>query len=457
MFFEGDGFHQQELTADNATDFLQKPPGAFASQLSFNSSDPYRETTDAFRGAPLAQFGGWSSMYKTSNDPYADDDDVVRGCSIAQPPGADSMLFGKPMEDGLAGGFFGNFMPYHGVPSKDGSYSSMHSPPLALEASASSLRFQQLDEPPTPPESDHFQHEATSLYITTNDAHKVGNSILDFFDSQIVASVLKVRQQKYSIKVDWFLDHIMCTAKIRIWKVASIENRYAVEFQRRGGDPFAFAEGYRQCVDFLASRFPDNAGQLKMHNGEERKQCLPTPSPPPAENRTRSDDELDTDLFVLLDLAGMTEFPNLQSEAASALAKLACDDMCVAIYLSKESVLDKLLPLLSCDSIDIIYPTARMLSAVATNSTRSIAEHNISKEAIKKIGDPQSNQLVRLELAKAVSQAVLCHNFMSVTRAEELHDLLELTIKDLNGVPATEVVRSTLQDTLFQLKPYCNA
>jgi hypothetical protein len=395
-------------------------------------------------------------MYKTSNDPYAEDDDVVRGCSIAQPPGSD-MLFGKSMEDGMAGGYFGHFMPFHGMPSKDGSCSSMPGPPVPLEASASSLRFQQGDEPPTPPKSDHFHLETTALYITTRDAHKIGNSLLDFFDSQIVASVLKVRQQKYSIKVHWFLDHLMCTAKIRIWKMVSKENHYAIEFQRRGGDPFAFAEGYGQCMDFLASRFPENAAELTMYKNGERKRSLPQPPPRPAEGCKRSDEELDTELFVLLDLAGMTEFPNLQAEAASALAKLACDDMCIATYLSKVCVLDKLLPLFSCDSIDVVYPTARMLSAVAAISTSPIAEHSISKEVVKKIGDSSSNQLVRLELAKAVSHAVLCPHCISVDQAQELHHLLEFTIQDLNSVPATEVVRSTLQDTLFQLKPYCTA
>lgn len=458
MFFEGDGL----TTADDENGFLQKTPdGAFASQLGFNSSDPYRDTTDALRGAPMSQFGGWSGMlYKTSNDPYADDDDVVRGCSIAQPPGPD-FPFSKSTEDGFAGGgIFGYGMPPAlGMPSKDDPYGLTPCPSLALEASASPLRFQQGVEPPATPNSQHFHFEATTLNITTKDASKVANCVLDFFDSQIVASVLKVRQHKYSLKVDWFLDHIMCTAKIRIWKVASQQNQYAIEFQRRGGDSFAFAEGFRQCIDFLALQFPENAAELKTYNGEERKRSMPQPPPPPTENRKRSEEELDTELSTLLDLAGMLQFPNLQAEAASALAKLACDETCIAKYLSKARVLDSLLPLLSCDSIDVIYPTARMLSAVAMTSTNSILEHSILKAAIRKIGDSRSNQLVQLELAKAVSNAVLsCTHVISAASAqEELHNLLESTVHDLNGVPATEVVRSMLHDALFQLKPYCNA
>jgi len=336
----------------------------------------------------------------------------------------------------------------------------MPCPSLTFEASACPLRFQQGINPPVPPDSQHFQYEATTAHITTSDASKIGNCILDFFDSQIVASVLKVRQQKYSIKVDWFLDHIMCTTKIRIWRDASKENLYAIEYQRRGGDPFAFAEGVRQCIDFLALKFPENAPELNMHNGQERKRSTPQPPPPPPppDNQKRGEEELDVELFPLLELAGMQQFPNLQAEAASGLAKLACDDVCIAKYLSKVRVLDQLLPLLSCDSIDVIYPTARMLSALATTSTNSIAEHSISKAAIRKIGDSCSNQLVRLELAKAVSNAVLsCTHVISAAQAHELHHLLESTIQDLNDIPSMDVVRRTLHDALFQLKPYCNA
>jgi len=471
MIFEGDGL----TTADDENSFLQKSPhGAFASQLSFNSSDPYRDTTDAFRGVPMSQFGGWSgALYNTNNDPYADDDDVVRGCTMAQPPGPD-FSFSKSAEDGFAGGVpslgmppalgmsskdvFGYSMPPAlGMPLKDGPYSSMPCPSMALEASASPLRFQQGIDPPVPPASQHFHFETTTLHITTNDASKFGNCILDFFDSQIVASVLKVRQEKYSIKVDFFLDHIMCTTKIRVWKVESKDNQYAIEYQRRGGDPFAFAEGVRQCIDFLALQFPENAQELKMHNGEERKRSMPQPPPPPSptENPKSGEEDLDAELFTLLDLAGMHQFPNLQAEAASGLAKLACEDICIAKYLSKVRVLDKLLPLLACDSVDVIYPTARMLSALATTSTNSIAEHSITKVAIRKIGGSCSNQLVRLELAKFVSNAVLsCTHIISAAQAQELHHLLECIIQDLNDVPATEVIRNTLHDALFQLKPY---
>lgn len=457
MFFEGDGF-DTELRVDNDNGFLQKSrSGAFAPQLGFHSSDPYRDASDAMRaGVPMAEFGWPSQMQKPSNDFYCDDDDVVRGCSIAQAPGLDS-LFSKPSEDDMASGFFNSFMPQtFGMPLKDGAYSLAPSSSVALQGSARPLRFQQDDVPPAPPNTAHFNFEATSLFITTNEVHNVANGILDFLDSQVIASVHKVRQRKYSIKVDLFLDHIMCTTKIRIWKMKSKHNHYAIEFQRRGGDPFAFGDGYRRCIDFLVLQFPEISERSIEANGTEKQRSMPPPPPAPVDSNDRSEEELDVELFTLLDFAGMHQFPNLQAEAAQGLAKVACDDVCVAKYLSKFDVLDKLLPLLLCDSVEVVYPTARMLSAVAMHAASPIAEHSISKVLITKINDPKSNQLVRLELAKAVSAAVRnCPHLISTARAHNLQCLLESTLHDLPNAPDMDVVRSTLHDVLIDLTPYC--
>merc|ERR1719420_2093600 len=268
-------------------------------------------------------------------------------------------------------------------------YSSMHCPSFVLQGSTCPLkeRFQQDDVPPAQPEPEYFHFEATTAFITTNNPHQVANTILDFLDSRLIASIQKIRREKYSIKVDIFVEHIMCTTKIRIWRVAAKQNHYAIEFQRRAGDPFVFGDGYHRCIDFLASQFPDISGDSLTEPGTEKQRVMlmPQPPPPPIEAGDRSDEELDEELFSLLDLASMEQCPNLQVEAASALAKLACDDLCIAKYLSKAEVLDKLLPLLSCDTVDVVYPTARMLSAVAMNATSSIAEHSVSKVVITKI------------------------------------------------------------------------
>jgi len=463
MFFEGDGF-DTELKTDNDNGFLQKSrSGAFASQLGFHGGDPYRDTNEAMRaGVPMAEFGWPAQMQKPSNDFYCDDDDVVRGCSIAQAPGLDS-LFGKPIEDGMAGGLFGNLMPQtFGMPLKDDTTQHFGMSPYTsvpcssqLQGSLHPTRFLQDDVPPAQPNSDFFHLEATSVSITTNEVHKVANGILDFLDSQVIASVHKIRQQKFSIKVDLFMDHIMCTAKIRIWKVKSKENHYAIEFQRRNGDPFAFGDGYRRCLEYLAMRFPDISELSMKTNGKEKAKPMPVPPPPPTDITNRSEEELDVELFALLDFAGMEQFPNLQAEAAQGLAKLACDDPCYAKYLSK--VLDKLLPLLSCDCVDVVYPTARMLSAVAMNSASTMAEHNITKVLIVKIRDSKSNQLVRLELAKAISAAVSsCPHLITTSRVHDLQCLIEGTLQDFSDAPGMDVVRSTLHDLLIVLKPYCH-
>lgn len=461
MSFYGDGFALNELNADEDNGFLHKSSnGAFAS-LDFDSNDPYRDTGDVTRGVSMGQFGGWpGQMHKLSHDLYADDDDVMRGCSMAHAPLHDS-LFAKPTDDG---DLFSIFMPQgFGQPMKDGPSrlsrsSSMPSPPLSLQGSDCSWRFNANDAPPAPPKTEHFHFESTTSFITTQDVHKVANSILDFLDTQIIASVSKVRQQKYSIKVTMFLDHIMCTTKIRIWRVESKPNHYAIEFQRRAGDPFAFGDGYRQCIDFITSQYPGiiSPGDSIAASGTEQQLSMPQPPPHSTEGSERSDEELEAELFSVLDLAGMAQFPHLQAEAASALAKLACDDLYIARYLSKAGNLDKLLPLLSCDSTDVVYPTARMLSAVATHATSPLAEHGVSKVVIKKISDPNSSQIVRLELAKAFSAAVhSCPHLISTDQACDLEILLESTMQELSNTPAMDVVVSTLQDVLIELKPYC--
>jgi hypothetical protein len=456
MYFEGDGFDTRELYADDG--FLQKSSGAFSPQLhtvGFDSSDPYRDTSDAMRGMSLNQFGWPIQMSKPSNDFYADDDDFVRGCSMAHAPGHDS-LFTKLTNDVMVGGFSNDStaQTWERGLKEDAQYRPLKCPSLASQAECP-LRFQPDDVPPVPPNTEHFHFEATTTFITTNNVDKVANCILDFLESQVIASIQKTKKQKYSIKVDMFLEYIMCTAKIRIWRVMSKQNHYSIEFQWRGGDRFVFGDIYRQCIDYLAMHFPDIFGDLTTAPCTAKERSMPLP-PPPMEGNERSDKELDAELFPLLELAGMIYCPNLQAEAASALAKLACDDLVVAKYLSKAEVLDKLLPLLSCDAVEIVYPTARMLSAVAMKAATSVVEHTFSTAAIRKISDPSSNQLVRLELAKAVSAAFNSSPpDVTTTQAQGLRSLLESTTQDLAGKPALALVHNILQDVLLQLNSYC--
>merc|ERR1711998_263827 len=79
-------------------------------------------------------------------------------------------------------------------------------------------------------------------------------------------------------------DHIMCTTKIRIWKMKSKHNHYAIEFQRRGGDPFAFGDGYRRCIDFLVLQFPEISERSIEANGTEKQRSMPPPPPAPVDS-----------------------------------------------------------------------------------------------------------------------------------------------------------------------------
>lgn len=447
MFFES-GFDMHEPEADGG--FLSKSRVAFNSTSGFNS-DPYRESSDVLPGVPsvaIAQFGWPGPMHK-ANDDYSttssSDDDVVRVCSKAHATEYDSNVFGKQTE-----GLFTNLMPETlgcGL-KEDDLYSSIHCPSVALQGSACPLRFQQDDVPPVQPTTEHFHLLESTTFITTKEIHNVANSILDFLDLSVIASVQKIRPQKYSIKVDIFVEHIMCTAKIRIWKVESKENHYAIEFQRRAGDAFIFTDAYSRCLDFLALQHAEFSGA----SGQEKQKAVASPQAPPTECSEMSDKELDAKLFNLLELASAEQCAKSQAEAASALARLACDDVCIAKYFSKAEVLDKFLPLLSCDAIDVAYPTARMLSAVAMNATTSIAEHRIAEVVIKKISEPGTKHLARLELAKAVSAGIRSQpHQITLAQAQQLQQHLESSIQNLTGDPINSLIRSSLQDCLLEL------
>lgn len=451
MYFET-GFNvTQDLKIDDS--FFQKSSGVFASPQNFNSDDPFREIFGAMNASPKAHLGYPSPMSKFSNDLYTNDDDVVRGCSMSYATGYDG-CFGKLTKDGMEGDIFANLMPQSLECSlmDDGLAASMQCPSLALQGSECQVRFQHDDVPPLRPNSEHFHFPETTAFVRNKDVHKIANSILDFLQSQTISSLQKVRQHKYSIKVDIFVEHVVCTTKIRFWKLASEENSYAIEFQRRAGDPFVFTEAYHQCLDFIASQWAGISADLTAGPGKQTP--MPQPPLPPAEGDECSVSDLDAKFFNLLELASMEHCPKSQAQAASALATLACDDVCIAKYLVKPQILDKLLPLLSCDAVDVAYPTARMLSALAMHAAASIAESRVLKVMVNKISDPSSKQLVRLELAQAVSAAIRgCpHSF---TTAQELQLLLDSTMQDLTDEPPHALVRSILQDCVLELSLYC--
>merc|ERR1719387_1805073 len=166
-------------------------------------------------------------------------------------------------------------------------------------------KFQPGDVPPPQPRSKHFCFEPTTMYMKTDVPHTLGLGVLDFLDSQVVASVSKVNRKKFTIKVNAFLEDLMCSTKIRIWETAREEQgEFAVEFQRRSGDPFTFGDVYRQACFFLSERFPGVMRGRPMNPGQRLQwtTCLTS-------SILDGSGSVSEDVEPLLDMAAMGQLP----------------------------------------------------------------------------------------------------------------------------------------------------
>lgn len=414
------------------------------------------------KGAGVVCGSGVPGLYKfCSGDFYREQDDVVRGVSIASMPppflpfpGQESLLGDllypgkKEMHNDFD--FFGNPTKCL-LPGKDDflGFPMQMEPPPAFSLDKHE-RFEQGGAPPAQPKSQHFQLKSTAVHIKSSMPHDVANCMLDFLTSQVVASISKVNFKKFTIKADAFLENIMCSMKIRIWESAREQGEFTLEFQRRGGDAFAFDELYHQACSFLAGRF-----QGAMH-ADMAKVGQRLPSPPPLPNFQRSE----ADLAPLLDMLAMEQVPAMQAEAASELANLCYQDPEITKLLCNTEFFDELVKLLAAERLDISYPAARLLSVLAKSKQAEhfLTHHQLLKIAVQKISGTATGQIARLELVKAVAVAVQrCAHQFSADTAQELGLALDSamqSIQELNEKEANSVVESGLQEALLDLGRY---
>lgn len=404
---------------------------------------PFGDDFGSLRGiddlmAPLPQGPG-----RLPGDFYYDDhDDVVRGVSMAGMPSQPSSLFGKDVFSGGAldehpSGLSFDMMPTSVAPFAQGTHET----------------FGPGDVPPNQPSDEHFQFEATTVVLKAKHPHVLGNAVLEFLETQVVSSIRKLRRSKYAVQADVFLDAVTFCAKIRIWTIAakstSDGEEYAVEFRRSSGDMFKFADVYRQLCSFLAAHFPEIRGVA----AEARAGFLPPPSP------LESGHLEEASVAPLLDMAGMDMSPNLQTEAASALSRLAREDSHAAKLLCSANAFDVFAELLTVDAVSTAWPTAKLLSVLMTykEAGQCVAEHSILQVMIQKIMSSSLDRNVLLQLTKAVSLGVrCCAPLLPVASTQELQGLLQNAVQVLSEDSAkgalTSQALSTLHDTLLELE-----
>lgn len=344
------------------------------------SGDFYREPDDVERGVSLAPpppLGGLAGSASPFGDCYQDANDIFKGVPMG-------------IAD-LHSGFMDGLDPFSGFPGKF----ELGSGTTKDEASVRPERFMESDSPPQAPSDLAFSFESTTLYTPAEGGaippFILANRLLDFLDTEVVSSVTKVRRQKFTIKADVFVGSIMCTIKIRVYS-ASRDN-YAIEFQRRRGDCVAFSNTFERVARYLA---PDLC-VAAVAGREELPIELPLPIP--------------SDTLMGIDEAGLQPLLDMachnQAEAAAALAERVQDSQAAAALCSAP-VFEVLASLLQSDQVDVAYPTARLLSRLATRKEAATLFHTKGLLPVMqaKAKSAASHAPVRQELTAALRALV---------------------------------------------------
>merc|ERR1719240_37541 len=105
----------------------------------------------------------------------------------------------------------------------DFEYSCMEKAPFfsaPISSSANCMVVPQSDAfqvhhlPPAAPSSQNFFFVSTTLFLKDCSPQKIGSCLLDFFKSQVVASITKVTLEKYAMKAEVFVYGHSCMMKV---------------------------------------------------------------------------------------------------------------------------------------------------------------------------------------------------------------------------------------------------
>mmetsp|Transcript_71309 Transcript_71309/g.159655 ORF Transcript_71309/g.159655 Transcript_71309/m.159655 type:complete len:426 (-) Transcript_71309:8-1285(-) len=351
------------------------------------AGDFYREPDNVYRGlsmpaaplegAPLAPFKGFME------GEFFEPDDILKGMNMAAEAHA-SRLGSSDMYKGLS--------KTPGGPSK------------ASHVSPGDETFTEADTPPDAPTDPFFKLEVTTVRITSRTPWEIGNDMLDFFKTRVVASITKVNRQKFTVKADVFVEASVCALKARAYQEE--HGTYAVEFQRRSGDAVTFNRVFQQASKFLSPRFIPVKLTEKRYTPEAYAE--EASSEFGGEELLRSSAaESQGELRPLLDMAGLLDLPSLQAECAAALADMAQDTR-VACRLCTRHTFEDIKKLLQADCTEVAYPTARVLLYLAqcSEAVSCFSDRGLLSMMLDKVRSKGTSSLVRQQLAQALNAAI---------------------------------------------------
>jgi len=111
------------------------------------------------------------------------------------------------------------------------------------------VQFSEEATPPSASSDSDFRFEPTTLHVCGGTPADVGNHLLGFLTAIAGATILKVNQRKFTVKAAFEGSTGTCMLKVRIYTEGP--SRYAVEFQRRGGEAGALHLLYRRAMEYL--------------------------------------------------------------------------------------------------------------------------------------------------------------------------------------------------------------
>jgi hypothetical protein len=314
------------------------------------------------------QHAQWNQAPGLDGDPYRDPEEVSRGLTITAGHGFDGSSHGGPMCYDMSAAVYPGLGdpqcfgmlgpdPYEVGPQSHGSRAANTNEEAFAETTA---------VPRDVPKDDFFRLATTTVLVmaTITSPGAIGNVLLRFLREQVQSSITKVTIEKFAIKADVFVPEICyasCSLKIRIYR-ESID-RYAVEFQKRGGDGIVFNAAFQKAHQHLkASGLADDDGAgATMKQSPDIGFTLP---PLPVDESEEAEKGM-AHLAPVLDMASMSSEPSLQAESAAALAGIADRGHDQAVSLCNKEVFQAIHKLVQCDLVDAVFSTYRLLLCLA--------------------------------------------------------------------------------------------
>jgi len=317
-------------------------------------------------------------------------------------------------------------------------------------------RFQEGDLALPRPTDAFFNFEVTTLYLATQRADLVMNTLHDFLSSMVVASITKVNQNKCCIKANVFVDNVMCTLKARGYQQEP--GMMALEIQKRSGDSITFSGVYRKAAKYLNEQ--SLLGGFQVVGGLPQD-ALPAMGPLGLPTLPKGKVDVQ-DYAPLLDMASQTHMPDLQAEAAGALASSSSDPEVADALSSDAMAMEDIAMLLETDRLDISLPAAELVTNLARSPNAPEHFEGMLTNLVRKVQRfpviPNSNDaryVAKRLFAEAIATATAsCRQQLSeqlmCQLAAELHTVMSAS-KDPMGNP--DAAYGNLQTAYFNLMP----